>query len=106
MWKPISTLAVLFFKFLFEDISVSVLQAVFTFLDIDTLDFRSKARELVDSFHEVQEVFNSRLGPCFTGVYADDSWRIGESAFQSRSSFSLGKVYEFAMPLMNSYCAS
>lgn len=56
----------LLIKFLLHDVAVSMFLAVFRFLDINALDFRSKAGKLINAFYKVKEVFNGSFGPSFT----------------------------------------
>ena len=72
-------------------------QPVFTGLYIDALDFRSEARELIDAFDEIEEVGDCGLGPTFARMYAENAWRIWESAFKSDAAFRFGEVDEIAV---------
>ena len=71
--------------------------AVFRFLDINALDFRSKAGKLINAFYKVKEVFNGSFGPSFTRVDAEYTWRIGKCTFQREAAFRLFQVHQFAM---------
>ena len=87
----------LLIKFLLYDVAVSMFLAVFRFLDINALDFRSKAGKLINAFYKVKEVFNGSFGPSFTRVDAEYTWRIGKCTFQREAAFRLFQVHQFAM---------
>ena len=71
--------------------------AVITGLYINTLDFRSESRQLVNAFHQIKEIFHAGFGPFFTGVYAQNSGRIRKSAFQGYTAFCFFQIDEFTM---------
>ena len=71
--------------------------AVVFFFQVDALDFRSEARQFIESIFKGLEILDCRMGPAFTRYDAEDAWRIGQRPFEGDTAFDFIEGHQFSL---------